>query len=242
VQDVEVILFDMNGTLRMREPHEPTQRAAIERVQTLLGMENISDASLDEFTRRQKQYSRWAQENLIQLSEAEIWTQWILPDYPFQKVEPVAAELMLAWFESKGQVTPIPSVVEILTKLKARGYRSGIISNTMSTLEIPRFLDAFGWNGYFDVVILSSFLKIRKPAPEPFLEAAQRLKVDPGHCVYIGNRISKDVVGCKRAGYGIGILIEDPANPGKKEAVQIIHPDGVLHSLRELLGLFPARG
>ena len=135
--------------------------------------ENVSDVDWEELTRRQKAYGEWAQENLIQLSEAEIWSRWILPDYPAEQIEPVAAELTLAWSERKGRTIPNAGAEETLVELKRRGYRLGIISNTMSTLDIPRCLDAFGWNEYFEVVVLSSALKCRKPAPEPFWEAAR---------------------------------------------------------------------
>ena len=73
--NIEAILFDVNGTLRIREPHEPTQRASFSRMLELLGKENISDVDWEGLTRRQKVYSDWAQERLIQLSEAEIWSR-----------------------------------------------------------------------------------------------------------------------------------------------------------------------
>jgi FMN phosphatase YigB (HAD superfamily) len=69
---IEAILFDINGTLRIREQHEPSQSAATQRLRELLGKENVSDAYWEELTRRQMRYSQWAQENLLQLSEKEI--------------------------------------------------------------------------------------------------------------------------------------------------------------------------
>ena len=38
--NIEAIIFDVNGTLRIREPHEPTQRAAFSRMLELLGKQN----------------------------------------------------------------------------------------------------------------------------------------------------------------------------------------------------------
>jgi putative hydrolase of the HAD superfamily len=236
---IDAIFFDMNGTLRMREPHEPTQRAAFSRMLELLGKEAVSDAYWEELARRQKAYSHWAQENLLQLSEEEIWTRWILPEFPRQQIALVAAELTLAWSERKGRTVPTPGAEETIVELKRRGYRLGVISNSMSSLDIPRSLDTFGWKEYFDVVILSSATKSRKPAPEPFLEAARRLNVEPDRCAYLGNRISRDMVGCKRAGFSFGIIIEPPGGPRKDEQGQNIEPDAVIHSLSELLKIFP---
>ena len=237
--NIEAILFDVNGTLRIREPHEPTQHAAFSRMLELLGKENISDVDWEELTRRQKTYSDWAQEKLIQLTEAEIWCRWILPDYPREKIELIAAELTLAWSERKGHTIPNTGAEETLVELKRRGYRLGIISNTMSTLDIPRCLDAFGWKDYFEVVVLSSVLKCRKPAPEPFWEAARALNVEPGRCAYLGNRISRDVVGCKRAGFALGMIIEPFGKPRADELDQAVTPDAAINSLSELLEIFP---
>ena len=239
--NIDAILFDVNGTLRIREPHEPTQQAALSRMLELLGKENASDIDWEELTRRQKAYGEWAQENLIQLSEEEIWSRWILPDYPREQIEPVAAELTLALSERKGRTIPNTGAEETLVELKRRGYRLGIISNTMSTLDIPRCLDAFGWEDYFEVVVLSSALKCRKPASEPFWEAARALNVVPANCAYLGNRISPDVVGCKRAGFAFGMIIEPLGKPRADEQGQSIEPDAVINSLNELLNIFPVR-
>ena len=241
IHSIEAILFDMNGTLRMREPHPETQQAAYARLRQLLGKKDASDAYWEELTRRQKVYSRWAQENLTQLSEAEIWTKWILPDAPREQIEPVAAELMLAWGEHKGWVIPKPGAGETVRVLKQRGYRLGVISKSTSTLDIPRSLENFGWKDYFDVVVLSSDLKIRKPDPEPFLEAARRMGIPPSRCAYLGNRISKDIVGCRRAGFALGIVLEPADGPRPDELDQPVKPDLVIHSLTELLDLFPVR-
>ena len=239
--NIEAILFDMNGTLRMREPHEPTQRAATHRMLELLGKDGASDAYWEELTHRFKAYGHWAQEHLLQLSEKEIWTGWILPDVSPGQIEAVAAELTLAWSERKGRMIPKPGAEEMLVELKQRGYRLGVISNSMSSLDIPRSLDDYGWKEYFEVVILSSVVKYRKPAPEPFLEAVRALKVAPGQCAYLGNRISKDLVGCKRAGFALGIILEPPGGPRPDEQGQTIQPDAIIHSLGELLKIFPRR-
>jgi putative hydrolase of the HAD superfamily len=238
-RNIEAILFDMNGTLRMREPHEPTQRAAIARMLELLGKKDATDAYWEELARRYKAYGHWAQENLLQLSEEEIWTRWVLPDIPGEQIEPVVAELTLAWSERKGRTVPQTGANETLVELKRRGYRLGLISNTISSLDIPRSLDAYGWKDHFEVVILSSAVKCRKPAPEIFWEATRSLNVDPVCCAYLGNRKSRDVVGCKRAGFALGIIIEAPGKPRPDEQDQTIQPDMIIHSLSELLNIFP---
>jgi putative hydrolase of the HAD superfamily len=111
----------------------------------------------------------------------------------------------------------------------------------MSTLDIPRSLESFGWKDYFDVVILSSTWKIRKPSPEPFREAARRMNLSPGQCAYVGNRVSKDIPGCKRAGFALGIAIKPASGPRPDEGDPNVVPDIFIHDLCDLLDIFPAR-
>ena len=238
---IEAIFFDINGTLRVREQHDDTQRAASRRVLELLGKEDASDTFWEELTSAHMKYSQWAQNNLLQLSEKEIWSGWLLPNHPREQIEAVAAELTLAWMERKGRTVPRPEAEETLIELKRRGYRLGVISNSMSSLDIPHGLEDYGWKEYFEVVILSSVVKRRKPAPEPFWEAAHALKVEPNQCAYIGNRISKDVVGCKRAGFAFGIILEPPGGLSTDEREQTIQPEAIIHTLNELLDIFPER-
>jgi putative hydrolase of the HAD superfamily len=241
VRGIEAIFFDMNGTLRMREPHEPTQRAAFARMLELLGKKDAPKAFWEELRVRYTAYSAWAQENLLQLSETEIWSQWLLPDVPREQIEPVAAELTLAWTRHRGRRIPKAGAHEMLLELKRRGYCLGVISNSMSTLDIPRCLEDFGWQGIFEAVVLSAQVKCRKPAPGIFWEAARQLGVDPAHCAYLGNRKSRDMIGCKRAGFALGIIIEEPGKPHPDERDQTIQPEAVIHSLTELLDIFPGR-
>ena len=52
--NIEAILFDMNGTLRVRELHEPTQRAAFECMSHILKISNPSDTFWEELAGRFK--------------------------------------------------------------------------------------------------------------------------------------------------------------------------------------------
>ena len=76
---------------------------------------------------------------------------------------------------------------------------------------------------------------------EPFLEAVRVLNVEPARCAYLGNRIPRDTVGCKRAGFGLGLIIEPSEGPRVNEQDQALRPDVVIHSLTDLLDNFPMR-
>ncbi|NTU75965.1 MAG: HAD-IA family hydrolase [Anaerolineaceae bacterium] len=239
-ENIEAIFFDMNGTLRVRELHEPTQRAAFERILRILGKGEASQGFWDGLSQRYQAYGEWAQGNLTQLSESEIWSRWMLPDGVSREAVAQADELMLAWMERKGRAVPKPGAREIIEELKKRGYRLGVISNTMSTLDLPRFITANKWNDLFEVVALSANIKSRKPAPDMFIHAAQAIQVHPNRCAYVGNRIAKDIVGCKRAGFALGVMLETAGMPRIDQLDQSVQPELTIASLDDLLNIFPA--
>jgi putative hydrolase of the HAD superfamily len=237
---VEAIIFDIGGTLRERVPDEKFQTQAAERFLNLLGKSNAAEGNWTELAQRQDAYSEWAQERLIESSEEEIWTRWMTPELPRDLIERNAVELMIAWRDARsGRATPRPDARAVIAELSARGYRLGVISNTTSSVDVPRSLEEYGLERYFGVILLSSTSRCRKPSPEIFWEATRALNVEPARCAYVGDRISRDVVGSKRAGFAQAILIEargshteprDGATP----------PDAIIHSLSELLPIFPS--
>lgn len=238
---IEAILFDMNGTLRARETHPPTQLAARRRILDLLELHEDPPGFWDDLSQRYKAYGTWAQEAMRQLPEKEIWTRWLLPDLPPGRIEPVAELLTLAWSQRNGRCLPKPGAEETLLTLRQRGFRLGVISNSPSSLDIPLSLEEFGWKPLFEVVVLSLAVERRKPAPEIFWKATSQMQISPSRCAYVGNRKSRDVLGCKRAGFAMGIILEIPGKPRADEMDPTIQADVTIHALEELLEIFPGR-
>ena len=236
---IEAILFDMNGTLRKRVPDEAWQRRSLERLLVMLGRPDAPTSFLDELARRYKSYTKWANEHAISLPEEEIWSRWIAPELLPRQVESQAAELMLVIRNCRGRAILKPDAAVVIPALSRRGYRMGVISNTTSTLDLPRFIEECGLEKYFEVVILSSVCGVRKPDPEIFWKATRQMQLKPEQCAYLGNKISTDVVGPRRAGYGMAMIVEAKPTATDILSVPIEKPDAVIHELGELLDLFP---
>jgi putative hydrolase of the HAD superfamily len=241
VRDIEAILFDMNGTLRYRIPDETWQRQSAVQLLTMLGKPDAPASFIDELTRRYKSYTAWANEREVGLSETEIWTKWMTPELPRERIEPRATELMLIWRNRNGRAVLKPDAIKTITELSQRGYRLGVISNTTSTADLPRFIAECGLEEYFQVVILSSVSGYRKPSPEIFWQATRAMGIIPAQCAYLGNKISSDVVGSRKAGLGMAMIVESLDKPREDERSQAAQPDAVIHTLSELLEIFPPR-
>ena len=68
-----------------------------------------------------------------------------------------------------------PALVEMLPALHHE-YRTAVVSSS-SALEIEPLLEAAGIRGHFDTIVGGEMVARHKPAPEPYLLAAQRLGV-----------------------------------------------------------------
>ncbi len=237
VNPIKAILFDVNGTLRKRIPDPAWQQENWERLAALLELPEVTPDFLEELNRRYRAYTRWADERQVSLPEAEIWGKWLTPELPYARIEPQAAELMLALRRSRGRHILKPDALAVLRELDRRGYHLGVISNTTSTLDIPHFIDANGLAGFLKVVILSSKCGVRKPDPRIFDEATRGLGIDPARCAYVGNKPANDVAGPRRAGFGMAVMVNNGDSVPAFELGE--KPDRIIHELVEILEIFP---
>jgi HAD superfamily hydrolase (TIGR01549 family) len=238
--DIEAIFLDLGNTLRILVKDEEHMARARQKIVELAGSDEDPVAFIARLDERYKLYRKWAFEHLREAPEAEMWTRWLLPDFPAARIAPLGAELTYQYRQSMGRRVVVDGGKEIVTQLQKRGYRLGIISNLIGTREIPEWLDAEGFASYFDAVVLSSVLGIRKPDPEIYLEAARRIGVEPGKCAYVGDNLKRDVSGARLAGFGqvvIMIAVEQVAGADINEQNR---PDRIVHRFEELLDNFPA--
>ena len=94
-------------------------------------------------------------------------------------------------------------VEHVLARLRRRGAALAVCTNKSQTLS-ERLLSDLGLSTYFDVVIGAAPKRPRKPAPQPLLEALQRLGTEPAGAVLVGD--SWVDVHCARAA-GVDCLI-----------------------------------
>jgi len=239
--DIEAIFLDHGNTLRVVVQDEQFQAQARQQLATLVGALESPEAFCERLEERYKVCKKRAKETMIEASEEELWTRWMLPEWPPEKIAPLAGKLTRLWRDRDGRRVARPDVKQVVIELSKRGYCLGIIANTITETEIPDWLEEAGLSQYFETVILSSILGRRKPGPEIYLEAARRVGVDPARSVYVGDNPSRDILGTRRAGFGMAIILMEPDTLEKEPATGEDQPDKVIHEFSELLDIFPAR-
>jgi len=145
---IEAILFDMGGTLRGSVPVGPEVKLEnVRQIVQLLEAPGSPEDMAALLTRRFQNYMRWARETLVELDERKLWTQWMLPDWPVDRITELALELHKFWRQATGIREIFPESKDVILELFRRGYRLGIVSNTTSTVEVPHTLRALQITG-----------------------------------------------------------------------------------------------
>lgn len=237
--DIEAVFLDLGNTLRFMVKDQDHMAQARQEIVHLLGTKEDPDAFFEKITLRYKTYRKWAFENLTEAPEAELWTRWLVPEFPADKVAPLGPELTYLFRQSNGRRVVVDGGREVLEELQKRGYVLGIISNLIGTREIPEWLEKDDFARFFKSVVLSSVFGRRKPHPSIYLEAANRAGVDPSKCAYVGDNPDRDVIGTRLAGFGQIIIMLTPEELANVVINDENRPDVIIHKFSQLLELFP---
>ena len=135
-----------------------------------------------------------------------------------------------------------PDVIPTLTQIKEMNIPMGIISNIADDLLARILLKKFGLSSYFKIIVTSADVNMRKPTPEIFKYATDRLDVSPAESAFVGDSLKDDIWGAKQVGMlAIRIVRGIPENiyhEGKiYEGFSDIEPDYTIKSLTELLDI-----
>jgi HAD superfamily hydrolase (TIGR01509 family) len=84
-------------------------------------------------------------------------------------------------------------------------------------------------------VVLSSVYGRRKPDPAIFHHAARLAGVPTSRCLYVGDRIARDVLGAQKAGFGLAVQIQHSYDHGEQDTGAV--PDAIIQHMDELLDI-----
>jgi HAD superfamily hydrolase (TIGR01509 family) len=128
-----------------------------------------------------------------------------------------------------------PEIPVVLDVIQKTGLKIGLISNVNSRGQVPGNLEQYGIRHYFDPIVLSSTYGRRKPDPAIFHYAARLANVPAGSCVYVGDRIARDIIGARKAGYKLAIQIQHDFEHGEDDIGP--PPDAVITQMTELVDI-----
>ena len=239
---IQAVFFDMGGTIETYWYTHELRLQATSGLQKLLLAADLDIHLKDEqlyklISAGLDRYHDWRVHSLEELSPSRVWSEYILAGYPvdFHRLEAIAEDLMLYIETHFYQRDMRPEMPVVLDAIRQMGLKIGLISNVNSLGQVPTNLEKYGLRHYFDPIVLSSQYGRRKPDPAIFHYAARLANVPTSECLYVGDRISRDIVGARKAGYRLAIRIRHPFGDGEEDAGA--NPDAEIDQMTELLDM-----
>lgn len=193
---IKAVLFDLDGTLLNRDE---SLKVFIDKQYERL-FDFIGHIPKDKYTAR-----------FIQLdSRGYVWKDKVYRQLveEFRLTKVTWEELLEDYVnEFKFCCVPFDNLILMLEELKKRKLLIGMITNGYGRFQMDN-IKALGIEDYFQVILVSEWEDIKKPDPQIFLRAVEKLSVLPNECVFIGDHPKNDVQGAKNVGM-IGIWKKD---------------------------------
>ena len=212
---IDTVLFDMGGTLEDIHVDDESRHASIQGVLDILRAHGIDpdkdfETAASAINAGWERYGAYRDPRQRELKPEEIWGSFVLTDFGLdeESVRSYAEELAHMWEVTHYHRALRPHVREMLEGLKDLGMKLGVISNTASLYQVFDILKEYGIRDYFQDVTLSSVTGYRTPDPNIFMVSLHQVQSDPAHCAYVGDTISRDVIGPIRMGFGATFHID----------------------------------
>jgi putative hydrolase of the HAD superfamily len=104
-----------------------------------------------------------------------------------------------------------PTVKPALDDLEKK-YRLGIISNAQEAFTMPE-LALYDLARYFETIVLSSQVGVKKPNSRIFARGLSNLKVKPEEAVFVGNDLMADIMGASSLGMKTIYILQKSNRP-----------------------------
>ncbi len=236
---ISIVLFDLGSTLIYFDGHWPdvllkANRALLQAVENG-GIEIDGPDFIADFRERLDAYHIQREAEFVEYTTAYVLTEtlaaWGHPEVDQEIVQP-ALEAMYAVSQShwKAEKDAVPT----LNRLRRQGYRLGLISNAGDDLDVQALVDQAGLRPFFEVVLSSAGVGIRKPNPRIFQMALARWNADPAEAVMVGDTLGADVLGAHNAGILSVWITRRADTPANRAHAGTIRPDIIVETLEEL--------
>jgi putative hydrolase of the HAD superfamily len=214
---VKTILFDMDNTLF---DLEGAQIASCHDVARHLGLDD-GETLYNFFLRPVHGFE--AHENILDyLNEHDLSTNGT-----FHQVCRLFEEKKLH------HISPYESVMETLTELRSRGYPMAIVTDAHSR-DATRRLEKTGLLPFFSGMVCYDMVRVKKPAPLPFLTALEMMKSGAHETILVGDSPRRDIEPCRNLGIRTVYARYGDCYSRSREDVK---SDFTIDSLKELLNI-----
>jgi 2-haloalkanoic acid dehalogenase type II len=196
---IKAVLFDLGNTLVKLWIPETVYHRILTSFKINRSIEEIREA----LVKAQKDSERLKYEQLFgKIPYEEYWNKrdgLLLRHLGLPPDRKLLRKIQTRWFDY-AECPLFPDVNPVLSKLRERGLKMGIIS-TAYEQDINAITQKTGLQKeLFEVIVGADTLKKTKPDPEVFKYALTKLKVKPQETLFVGDEIDADYRGAENAG------------------------------------------
>jgi len=208
---ITTVFFDLGSTLvYCKDPWLPIYEQADRAMVGVLRRAGISIDPASFITEFggfiQSYYQKQYEDNIEPTSLAALRNLLIQKGFPgvqdivlLKAMEAMYAVTQKNWYREE-------DAIETLEVLKSRGFHLGIISNTSDDQNVQGIVNQSGLRPYFEYILTSAALGIRKPDMRIFQAALDHFQVPPVAAAMVGDLLQTDVLGANQMGiYSIWI-------------------------------------
>jgi 2-haloalkanoic acid dehalogenase type II len=121
-----------------------------------------------------------------------------------------------------------------LQELREMGCRFGIFSNAGDDNDVQNLVQMNGLQDYFDYVLSSAGVGLRKPAPDVFEMSLAKWGAEPSQAIMVGDTLHQDILGAKHTGIHSVWITRRADRPDNMAYKGKIIPDTEIQALSEL--------
>jgi putative hydrolase of the HAD superfamily len=129
---------------------------------------------------------------------------------------------------------PRPDVVDVLGTLKRLGFKLAVVSDC--SMELVTMWPELPVSHLVDATVFSALVGKRKPDPEMYRLACERLGVQPAECVYVGDGGSGELTGASVYGMRAVLIADEQWSVGHRYDADDWHGERI-HRLADVPGL-----
>jgi len=151
--------------------------------------------------------------------------------------QPEMEDLVKRFFALEGESwVLLPGIPEMLQQVRDLGLKMGLLSNARNDWAVREIMGRLDLTRYFDVILTSAALGVRKPRPEPFREMLKLLGIEAAEAVMVGNSMEADVAGAVPLGIKtIRVMFGDSVDELRISLEVTVDPDVTVSAVSDVV-------
>ncbi len=193
----------------------------------------------DQFTQRHREivdqfYTRGQQDWIEFTAEHTLRLALIEFGHPEVSDDLIKGALAATFAHGESLWQPFSDTYRTLDTLKERGYKLAIISNARDAANVQRLIDNAQLRPWFDPILISADVGVRKPNPRIFKVLLDKWQLSPDEVVMVGDMLGADILGAHNANMrGIWATMQADRSANDAHSDTII-PDAKIDALAKL--------